>query len=220
MEHSGELQVRRDATLCAELRSYLRGHPLLPTSGRQGPIRGRVCMGDAAADCSAVADRPIGDAGRHLAQHLAPSELFPHVFDPGAGDTNIDAPSPAEYLRCARGNPGATRPPGARDARAVGSTWDRAIDRRPGARAAPGPAQRGHCLVQVVRPYVVEKTRPDFRHVRRLSDLSRCAITVHRPPFIRPPRRRRVVSLPKESQLTHGRRACEHRIRFSLAAGA
>ena len=33
MELSGELQVRRDATLCAELTSYLCGHPLLPTSG-------------------------------------------------------------------------------------------------------------------------------------------------------------------------------------------
>ena len=49
---------------------------------------------------------------------------------------------------------------------------------------------------------------------------SKRAITGHRPPFIRIPRRRRVVSWPKKSQLTHGRRACEHRIRFSLAAGA
>ena len=51
-----------------------------------GPVRGRVGMGDAAADRAAVADRPIGDAGRHLAQHLAPGELFPHVLDPGVGD--------------------------------------------------------------------------------------------------------------------------------------
>ena len=33
MDPSGELQVRRDATLCADLTSYLCGHPLLPTSG-------------------------------------------------------------------------------------------------------------------------------------------------------------------------------------------
>ena len=60
-------------------------------------------MGDAAADCSAAADRPIGDAGRHLAQHLAPSELFPHVFDPGVGDAGTDAPSPADIFDAREG---------------------------------------------------------------------------------------------------------------------
>lgn len=54
----------------------------------------------------------------------------------------------------------------------------------------------------------------------RRREGSKRAITGHRPPFIRLPRRRRVVSWPEESQLTHGRRACEHRIRFSLVAGA
>ena len=60
-------------------------------------------MGDAAADCSAVADRPIGDAGRHLAQHLAPGELVPHVFDPGVGDAGTDAPSPADIFDAREG---------------------------------------------------------------------------------------------------------------------
>ena len=99
-----------------------------------------------------------------------PQRVVPACLRSGSGWRGHRCAKPGRYLRRARGSPGATRPPGARDARAVGSTWDRAIDRRPGARAAPGPAQRGHCLVQVVRPYVVEKTRPDFRHVRRLSN--------------------------------------------------
>src|SRR3954449_4127659 len=116
-------------------------------------------MGDAAADCSAVADRPIGDAGRHLAQHLAPSELSPHVFDPGVGDAGADAPSLADIFDAREGVQArhVHQERGTREPQVQHGTERLTAGQE--LRAAPGPAQRGHCLVQVGRPYVLETRR-------------------------------------------------------------
>jgi hypothetical protein len=48
-------------------------------------------MGDAAADRAAVADRAIGNARSHLAQHFAAGEPPAHVLDAGMGDAGADA---------------------------------------------------------------------------------------------------------------------------------
>jgi hypothetical protein len=55
-------------------------------------------MGNAAADRAAVADRPIGDAGGHLAQHFAAGEPPAHVFDPGMSDAGADAKGRADVV--------------------------------------------------------------------------------------------------------------------------
>ena len=68
-----------------------------PSAASASSRRG-VGMGDAAADRAAVADRPIGDAGGHLAQHLAAGEPSTHVFDAGMGDAGADAEGGADVV--------------------------------------------------------------------------------------------------------------------------
>src|SRR5262245_33655352 len=55
-------------------------------------------MGNAAADGAAVADRPIGNAGSHLAQHFAAGEPSAHVLDAGMGDAGADAKGGADVV--------------------------------------------------------------------------------------------------------------------------
>ena len=116
-------------------------------------------MSDAAADRAAVADRPIGDAGRHLAQHFAPGELSAHVFDPGVGDAGADAPGSADILDARQGFQARHVDQERRTREPQIQHGTERLTAGQELRAAFGVGQRRHGLVHVARPYVVETRR-------------------------------------------------------------